>query len=336
MIRRQAVVGAAATLAAGLRPARAAPTTAKITAQALADSPWDKHWDEFKANIARHPDIAVEYFLRGETGNEEQMLTALRRNRVQIGGITMWGLAGIIPEAAVPMMPYLFDSTAEVDFVFDTRLAAIFDGFLNEKGLKFLLWSEVGWNKLYTKRPVLVPADIKGMKIRGSPNYAAQAFLMSVGANPVALGIADIAPALQTGLVDGGLSSLTFFYYGLKAFATDLTDIDQCYDQGVQVANLEWWNGLSAEQQAAIRDAFVPIDRARADLRAHGAEVERKLLAEGLRIHRLSAEQRAQWVAAARQTHEAILTEIGGRGREIYDAILAGKRAFAERGAITP
>jgi TRAP-type C4-dicarboxylate transport system substrate-binding protein len=333
MNRRDAVIGATAlTLATIPKHGQTATVTAKVTAQALVDSPWDKHWTEFKAKIAQHPDIAIEYYIRGETGNEEQMLNALRRNRVQIGGITMWGLAGIIPEAAVPMMPYLFDTTEEVDFVFDNYLEKPFDTFLNEKGLTFLHWSEVGWNKLYAKRPVLVPADIKGMKIRGSPNYAAQAFLMSVGANPVALGIADIAPALQTGLVDGGLSSLTFFYYGLKAFATDLTHINQCYDQGVQVANLEWWSGLTAEQQAAFRGAFVPIARARRDLRAHAADIERNLLAEGLRLHVLSAEQRAQWVDAAQSTHGAIVAEIGGKAREIYDLIQAGTRAFANRG----
>ena len=323
--------GTSLTLATLPRTANAAPVTAKITAQAFANSPWDKHWDEFKAKIAAYPDITIEYYLRGETGNEEQMLTALRRNRVQIGGITMWGLAGTIPEASVPMIPFLFDSTEEVDFVFDNFLAKRFDELLQEKGLKFLLWSEVGWNTLYTKRPVLVPADIKFMKIRGSPNYAAQAFLSAVGANPVALGIADIAPALPTGLVDGGLSSLTFFYYGFKAFATDVTEIGQCYDQGIQLASLAWWQSLTPVQQQSFQTSFVGIDRARVDLRSHALTLRQSLISEGMRIHALTPEQRALWVAAARPTHETILKEIGGRGREVYELIQAGKRAFAKK-----
>ncbi len=324
-------VTAALTASALSRQVLAANTNAKITAQALVNSPWDKHWDEFKAKIAAYPDIAVEYFIRGETGNEEQMLTALRRNRVQIGGITMWGLAGIIPEAAVPMIPFLFDTTAEVDFVFDHYLSQKFDQLLKEKGLKLLLWSEVGWNTLYTKKPVLTPSDIKSLKIRGSPNFAAQAFLMAVGANPVALGTADIAPALQTGLVDGGLSSLTFFYYGFRAFATDLTEIGQCYDQGVQVANLAWWESMSPAQQEAFQSAFVPMDRARIDLRAHAETLRTSMIAEGMRIHTLTPAQRNLWVEAAKPSHDQILREIGGRGREVYDTIMAGKRAFAQK-----
>jgi TRAP-type transport system periplasmic protein len=327
--RRDVLVGSAAlTLSSQVH---AASVAAKITAQAQVNSPWDKHWDEFKAKMAPRNDIAIEYFLRGEIGNEEQMLTALRRNRVQIGGITMWGLAGIIPEAAVPMMPYLFDSTAEVDFVFDKYLGPRFDQLLQARGLKFLLWSEVGWNTLYTKKPVLVPADIKAMKIRGSPNFAAQAFLQAVGASPVALGIADIAPGLQTGLVDGGLSSLPFFYYGLKSFATDVTELNQCNDQGVQLANLDWWATLSADQQAAFETSFVPIDRARSDIRTLNDSLRANLVKEGLRVHALTAEQRAQWVALSLPTHEVILKQIAGQGREVYELIQAGKRAFAQK-----
>ncbi len=333
MKRRELLTTAATALAGASLPSdsRAASITAKITAQALANSPWDKHWDAFKAKMTAYPDITVEYFLRGETGSEEQMLTALRRNRVQIGGITMWGLAGTIPEASVPMIPFLFDSTEEVDFVFDHFLAKHFDELLQEKGLKFLLWSEVGWNTLYTKKPVLVPADIKFMKIRGSPNYAAQAFLMAVGANPVALGIADIAPALQTGLVDGGLSSLTFFYYGFKAFASDVTEIGQCYDQGIQLASLAWWQSLTPAQQTAFQTSFVGIDQARVDLRSHALMLRQSLIKDGMRIHALTPEQRALWVAATKPTHESILKEIGGRGREIYELIQVGKRAFAKK-----
>ncbi|MCB2106137.1 MAG: TRAP transporter substrate-binding protein [Rhodobacteraceae bacterium] len=329
--RRHVLAGAAGLAAALPTSSHAAPVHARITAQALVDSVWDQQWDAFKANISRHDDIAVEYFIRGETGNEEQMLTALRRNRVQIGGITMWGLAGIIPEAAVPMVPFLFDSRDEVDFVFDNYLVAPFTEMLRENGLTFLLWSEVGWSNLYAKRAVLTLDDIKGMKVRGSPNFAAQAFLQSVGADSVPLGIADIAPALQTGLVDGGLSSLTFFYYGFRTFATDVTQLHQSYDQGVQIANAAWWDSMSAAQQRAFREAFVPIDRARAQLRALEDEILEKLKLEGIRVHALTPEQRSAWAEATRPVHAQVIANIGGRAQEIYDIILDGKRAFAAR-----
>lgn len=301
----------------------------KVTALAQPDSPWDREWDHFKAKIDDAPDIELEYFIRGEVGTEEQMLTALRRDRIQIGGITMWGLAGIIPESAVPMIPFLFDSTEEVDFVFDNHLQPIFTELLADRGLVFLAWSEVGWSNLYATRPVLTPTDAEGLKIRGSPNFAAQAFLQSVGADSVPLGTADIAPALQTGLVDGGLSSMVFFYYALSDFATDVTETHQSYDQGIQMANKRWWDRLTPSQQASIRGAFFPIGPSRNNIRALVTDLKADLVARGMNLHTLNAAQRAAWVEATAPSHQRILDEIGGRAEEVYAAIQEGKRVFA-------
>lgn len=115
----------------------------KVTALAQVNSPWDRHWDYFKAKIDETPDVEMEYFIRGEVGTEEMMLTALRRNRVQIGGITMWGLSGLV-----------------------------------------------------------------------------------------------------------------FFYYSLSDFATHVTKTHQSYDQGIQVANKQWWDSLAETQRVTIADAF--------------------------------------------------------------------------------
>lgn len=306
----------------------------KVTALAQINSPWDQQWDYFKAKIEEAPSVEMEYYIRGEVGTEEQMLTALRRNRIQIGGITMWGLAGIIPESAVPMIPFLFDSTEEVDFVFDNYLQSLFTEFLADRGLIFLEWSEVGWSNLYASKPVLTPADADGMKIRGSPNFAAQAFLQSVGADSIPLGTADIAPALQTGLVDGGLASMVFFYYALSDFATDLTETHQSYDQGIQMANKRWWDSLTDEQQAAIRGSFYPIGPARADIRNLITTLRSDLVSRGMNVHTLTPEQRALWADATAPSHREILDEIGGDAEKVYAAILDGKRAFAAQSAV--
>ncbi|MDG2320149.1 MAG: TRAP transporter substrate-binding protein DctP [Rhodospirillaceae bacterium] len=308
----------------------------KVTALAQVNSPWDEQWDYFKAKINAAPEVEMEYFIRGEIGTEEQMLTALRRNRVQIGGITMWGLAGIIPESAVPMIPFLFESEAEVDFVFDHYLQEPFTAFLAERGLVFLDWSEVGWSNLYADKPVLTPADAVGLKLRGSPNFAAQAFLQSVGADSIPLGTSDIGPALQTGLVDGGLASMVFFYYALSDFATDVTETHQSYDQGIQMANKQWWDSLTDEHRATIKDAFYPIVPARADIRLLTKTLRSDLIDRGLALHTLTPEQRALWVGSTTSSHRAILDEIGGQAEDIYTTILDGKRAFAAQSARDP
>lgn len=323
----------AATMTVSVQALAQAPDIAygKVTALAPVNSPWDRHWDYFKAKINSASSVEMEYFIRGEIGTEEQMLTALRRNRVQIGGNTMWGLAGIIPESAVPMIPFLFESEEEVDFIFDNYLKGPFTDLLAERGLVFLDWSEVGWNNLYSNKAVLTPADAADLKLRGSPNLAAQMFLQSIGADSIPLGTSDIGPALQTGLVDGGLSSMVFFYYALSDFASHVTETRQSYDQGINMANMRWWDSLSEEQRRAVRDSFFPIGAARTDIRKLIQTLRSDLISRGTKLHRLTDEQRLQWVTVTKKSHDAILDEIGGRARDVYATIVEGKRAFAEQ-----
>ena len=150
-----------------------------------------------------------------------------------------------------------------------------------------------------------------------------------MGADSIPLGTADIAPALQTGLVDGGLSSMVFFYYALSDFATHVTETHQSFDQGIVMANKQWWDTLSPEQQRVIRDAFYPIEDARADIRELIKELKSDLVARGTTMHALSDEQRKMWIDATAVTHDAILSEVGGRAQTVYDEIMRGKQAFA-------
>jgi len=301
----------------------------KITAMSQVDSPWDKIWDHFKARAAQDSTLELEFYIRGELGTEEEMLGALRRNRVQVGGITMWGLAGLIPEAAVPMMPFLFESTEEVDAIFDNFLVEPFNALLNEKGMVFMQWSEVGWNSLYGKKPFLVPNDTKGVRLRGSPNFAAQAYLTAVDADPIPLGVADIVPALQTGLIDGGLSGLIYFYYSLRDFATDFTETKHSYDQGIEMANKQWWDSLDVNQQRTIRESWMPLDKARTLVRSLAVNLRAELISEGIAVHQLNSVQRDLWMSTTAATHGQIIKAVGGRAQDIYNAILEGKRAFA-------
>ena len=311
--------------------AQAQNATGIIAALAPPGSIWDTHWDLFKERIAEDPSIEFEMLIRGEVGNEENMLSAVRRNRVQITGGTMWSLSSVVPELSVILAPYVFDSVEEADYIYDVHLTPILTELFAEKNLVLLSWSETGANALYANRPVLVPTDSVGVKLRGSPNIAAQAFLRAVGADAVALGTAELAPALQTGVADGGLSAIMFFYTALRDFATDLTLTSQTYDKGLNLANGRWWSRLTDSQRDNIRAAFVEPERERAAIRKIDAENLERLPSMGVNVHRLSTEQKALWKEASAEVPLQIVEEIGGRSQELYDIIQEGKRSYAEQ-----
>ncbi len=116
------------------------------------------------------------------------------------------------------------------------------------------------------KKRFIGPADFAGKKIR-SMGPAENALLSALGANPQAMAFGDVPPALQTGVIDGLLTSLGGFnatkeqapYFtvaGLNGIVGDY------YWFG---ASNRWWNKLSQAQRDILTDIikndFMPFQR---------------------------------------------------------------------------
>jgi len=116
------------------------------------------------------------------------------------------------------------------------------------------------------KSRLIGPADFVGKKMR-SMGPAENALLSPLGANPQAMAFGDVPPALQTGVIDGLLTSLGGFnatkeqapYFtvaGLNGIVGDY------YWFG---ASNRWWTKLSQEQRDVLTDIikndFMPFQR---------------------------------------------------------------------------
>lgn len=116
------------------------------------------------------------------------------------------------------------------------------------------------------KGRLIAPDDFKGKKMR-SMGPAENALLGALGSNPQAMAFGDVPPALQTGVIDGLLTSLGGFnavkeqapYFtvaGLNGIVGDY------YYFGV---SNKWWSRLKKDQQEVLADIikndFVPFQR---------------------------------------------------------------------------
>lgn len=292
-------------------------------------SPWDEQWIYFRKNLEKDPTIKIDYFNRGETGGEEQQMFDLRRGRAMMGGPSLQGLSGLIPELTIAMAPYLFDSEGEVDFVYDNYLLKVFRPLFEAKGLYLMQWVEVGWTNLFSNGAIVTPRDAAGLKLRGSPNRAAQEFLRAIGADSVPLASVDIVPALQTGLITGGLSATVFHFFSTRNYARDFTLTKHSYDTGAIVMNHAWRQSATPSQLQTLDSAWMSSVQARANVRGLTAFALGELKKGGVRIHELTPDQRAQWAAASKDVVGKLIKEIGGQSQQVYEAILAGKAAFA-------
>lgn len=288
---------------------------------------WYDQWLERQALLDADPsDIRLEFFIHGELGNDDAVLSALRRGRVGIAGPSLTNLAGLIPETAVMSLPYLFETAIEADAFITCCARDIFEPLFAEKGLIFLGWSEAGWKSVYAKIPVLVPADAAALSFRIPAAMTSAAFIQELDASAIFLGLNDIVPSLETGMIDGGLATVPFYWGTVSRIAPHYTVTAHAYEVAPFLASAEWWRTAAPEQQAALRRVFDRFATEVEAIRAFDKDLLDRLRSDQrITIHDLDDAARTQWIEAGRASHDAALDKIGGRAREVYEEILAAQ-----------
>lgn len=301
-------------------------------------TPWEKAWLDFESRLKDccSDEVAIKLLIRGEIGSEPVMLASLRRNRGQFGGFSMGGATSVVPELAVTLTPFLYETEAEMDFVMDEFLFEFFRKKYLEKGLVLVNWTDVGWMNIYARTPLRVPADVgRGKKMRSQSSEASQIFVESIGGDLLQLEVADIIPSLQTGLIFGGESSTVFYAFsGISGEAKEYTLTRHSYDVGVTVVNADWFAQLPGDLGKRVLASHPTSAESRNDVRKVAVSALKRLEDAGaINVHRPTPEQRELWVEQTRENAERIIRTVGGDARTVYETILAGKRAYAARQA---
>lgn len=294
----------------------------------------DKTWRAFVDNLnAKAPGrFELKLLIHGEIGGDDLGFPAIRRGRGHYGIAGESGYAQTLPEASVLNLPFLFDSAEECDFVFDNFWTPEAQKMAAARGITLLQWVEIGWMEMFGKKPILTPADTKGYRMRAFPYEASQMFLKTVGGDAIVLATPDVIAGLQTGLVDGGeFSLLSYLRFSIFSEAPHLTLTEHSYAVSGLFANTQYLNKLSPEDRAALTTAFPDIHSNRAVTRADLAQELADGVNKGVIVHRIDAGQRAQWAAAAKPIHQAVIDRLGPEAARIYDLVQEGKKAYAAR-----
>ena len=303
----------------------------RLSSLAFPGTPWHDLWLRFDSRFqgANTSCFELELFINAEIGSEETALANVRRNRLQMAGLSLQGMATVVPELSVLLTPFLFDSEAEVDFVTDYFLTELFGRLIEAKGLKLLQWSEVGWTQLYAKREIDLPQQAQGLKLRASNAIGSIAFAEAIQADSIPVTFAEALPALETGLIDGGQSGVGIYAFaGLSREATVINMTYHAFDTGLVVANLDWWNSLSDAQRHLVISSLDTTEEGRANIRAALTSIEQTLPSQNVTVNYLTPDERGAWRNHVGDVSSKIVTSIGGEARAVFDAINEGKAAF--------
>ena len=161
-------------LSAGCEPPAGRDRPVTIAGTTFPDTTGERHWLGFAEQLEASTDLNLRLLIYGQLGSEDQLVSGLRRGRVQFANLSAMAVSTVVPEMALLYAPFLFDNEAESDFVYDNYLTPLYREMLAAKGLHLVSWYEIGFVQIYGKEPLLQPEDAHGLRFRVGAGPAAR------------------------------------------------------------------------------------------------------------------------------------------------------------------
>ncbi len=291
---------------------------------------------KFKEEVEANSDHTIQLFPFGTLGESADIMEQAQSGILQFVDQSPGFTGALIPEAQVFFVPYLLPQDEEQLATFFKESKAInemFPPLYEEQGLELLTMFPEGEVMMTTKEPVTTPEDLNEVKFRVMTNPLLVESYQAFGATPTPLPWGEVYGGLQTGIIQGQ-ENPAFFIESTKMYeVTDyITRAGHNNFTTAVMANLDFYEGLSEEEQTMIQNAIdVAFD--------HIIEYQDGLTEESLEkikeakpsitITTLSEEERQPFMETADDVEQEFL-EIGGDQAE---AILEQMKADLEAAA---
>lgn len=235
--------------------ARAQTQTLKIATLAPEGSAWMVAFHEWAKNIEQHTQgkVRVKFFAGGTAGDERDAVRKMRLGQLNGAAVTAIGLGLINSEVRVLELPMLINSYDELDYVRNKLDAELRKKFL-DKGYVLLAWGDVGPVHIFSNKPIRSKADLSQVKLWAWVDDAlVRELFHQLGVNGVPLGVPDVLPSLQTGLINAcygsPLSTLALQWYTKVKYMTSM-HLSQAI--GATVITKKEWQKLTPDQQKVV------------------------------------------------------------------------------------
>ena len=194
--------------------------------------------------------VKVEVYPNSQLYGDGKEMEALALGDVQFIAPSLSKFDKFTKQLQLFDLPFLFDNIEAVD-----RFQQGSDGqkllhSMEKKGYLGLAYWHNGMKQLSAKKPLLVPADAKGLKFRVQASDVLAAQFQELGANPQKLAFAEVYQALQLGTVDGQENTWSnSFSQKYQEVQSDFTASDHGVIDYMVVTNSGWWNKLPKDVQ---------------------------------------------------------------------------------------
>ncbi|MBW2149623.1 MAG: DctP family TRAP transporter solute-binding subunit [Deltaproteobacteria bacterium] len=216
-------------------------------------------------------EFKVKMYPHSQLGGEREMVEQCSLGTVDMVIVSTGTPTHWVKEIGAVDIPYIFKSRDRAYASFEGKVGAVLREKMLKHGMRILSWSEVGIRHLTNNvRPVKVPEDTKGLKIRVMESVVYIEMLKSWGAVATPMAFHELYTALQQHVVDGQ-ENPTRTIRSMKFYEVQkhLSLTGHVFSPGVTMVNEKFYQKLPDKLKKALAEA---ADKA--------ARAERKFVAD--------------------------------------------------------
>ncbi|MBO3762137.1 TRAP transporter substrate-binding protein [Ciceribacter sp. L1K22] len=231
--------------------------------------------------------LGVEVFHSAQLGQEKDTIEQTQFGVIDLNRVSLGPFNNIIEETQVPSLPYIFRSVDHMHKVMDGPIGEEILKAFEAHDLVGLAFYDGGSRSFYnSQKPITSVDDLKGMKFRVMQSDMFVDMVGALGANATPMPYGEVYSSIQTGVIDGAENNWPSYDSSGHFEVAKYYTLDQhLIVPEVLVMSKKTWDSLSAEDQAAVKEAAkesVPYMR---DLwQAQEKKSEEKIRAAGAEI----------------------------------------------------
>jgi C4-dicarboxylate-binding protein DctP len=309
-----------------------APIVIKFSHVVATDTPKGQAAERFKelAEKLTKGRVKVEVYPNSQLYKDKEEMEALQLGAVQMlaPSLAKFGPLGVKEFEAFDL-PYIFPNKQALYSVTEGPIGKGLLQKLEPKGITGLAYWDNGFKVMSANKPLHVPADFRGLKMRIQSSKVLDAQMRALGANPQVLAFSEVYQALQTGVVDGTENPPSNMYtQKMHEVQKHVSMSNHGYLGYAVIVNKKFWDGLPADVRGqleqAMRDATTyekAISQRDNDLAMDAIRKAGKTT-----IYNLTPQEQAEWRKALAPVYKQMESRIG---KELITAI--GKTTAAQK-----
>ena len=266
--------------------------------------------------------VKVEVYPNSSLYKDKEELEALQLGSVQLLAPSISKFAPLgVKEFDIFDLPFLLTDDARARQMFSSPMMAELNKKLETRGVEPLAYWDNGAHVYTANKPLIVPDDFKGLKMRIQGSKVLDAVARELGAIPQIMAFSELYQALQTGVVDGEdnvpSNILTQKFYEVQKYLTVSYHERLTY---AMITNKKFWDGLPPDVREGLAKAVKETtDFFNETAAKDNADALEKLKVSGkIQIHVLTPEERQAWITKLMPVH----TEMQSRfGKEFIEQI---------------